>query len=240
MATTQIAFTDAQLDAELARNRKDLEKLQERLRGEQRTADAAKSELSRVVDAIERGVTGKEVEHSRAKDALELANIRVKGIEKLVAPVEQRLRELTEELGRRQREAARVAREKELGDRTEKLKVRLLKIRETLALLCTGELFMAEQERAIIASEFGDIGGMEIAKALSEILFKPSRPSEATRTAEVHLAQLEAAGLVPFGFEIVTGFRPSPVQGQPSALTSALRPGRPLCFTILPMGPRAS
>jgi hypothetical protein len=240
MATAQIAFTDKQLEAELQAEKREFGRLQEKLRVELRTLDAAKGEHNRVVVAIENGAAGKETDFSRAKTDVETAEIRCQGLQKLIAPIEAKISELTEELRRRETAAAKRAREKELGDRTEKLKVRLLKIRETLALLCAGELFTAEQERAMIASEFGDIGGMEIAEALTEILFKAAPPSEGMRNPEVHLEQLNAAGLVPFGFEIVRDLLPSTVQGEPQRLRVRLRPGPALQFTILPMGPRAS
>jgi hypothetical protein len=238
MATTRIAFTDTQLDAELTRNREDLEKLRERLRGEQRTADAAKSELSRVVDAIERGVTGKEVEHSRAKDALELANIRVKGIEKLVAPVEAKITELSEELGRRADTAARAARKKEFAQRVDRGKALALRIREAVALLCTGDMRELEELRANLVTEFPDLGGIEEASGLREIVVKLARPSEGVRNPEVHLAKLEAEGLEPFGFYVSADMLRSTVQGVPDRQVTTLRAGAPVRLTVVAMRPR--
>lgn len=240
MATAIAPLSDKQLEAEISAQQGELRHLRERLASEQKKLDGAVAERSRVVDAIERGETGKQSDLSRAKEAVEEIEIRIGGLRKNVAPIEAKIAELTAESQRRQVAAAKVARENAFRDRTAKLRARGLKIREALALLCTGELFAFEQERAALALEFGDIGGLEAAKASLEILFKPAHPSEALRNPEVHLAALDKAGMVSFGFEIVAESVRSVVHGEPDIRTVRLRPGPPFRFTILPMRPRAS
>jgi hypothetical protein len=235
MATTQIAFTDKQLEAELQTKRRELDRLHEKLRGETRTLDAAKSEQSRVTVAIENGATGKETELSRAKESVELAEIRVGGLRKQVAPIESAIKELSEELGRRQAAAERAAHERDFAARVEKGKALALRIREAVALLCTGDMRELEELRASLITEFPDIGGVEAASGLREIVIKPSRGLEKLRNPEVHLAQLEAAGLVAFGFTVndrLTGM------GATAHRQISLVLGEPPRLTVVPMRPR--
>jgi hypothetical protein len=235
---TAIAVSDERLQVELQDQQKQLGRLREKLKAEQCRLEAANVERDRVVEAIERGVTGKEAELQRAKVDCESSEIRVGGLRKLVTSIDARIRELTEELGRRAAAAARAAREEELRDRAEKNQARTLKFRENLAWACK-ELFEIEQENAFLASGFG-AAGIEAVEFSRKILYNPPRPREALRSPEVHLAAAYNAGLVPFGFDIVTELRPSTGLGEPGEYVSKLRPGPAFSFTILPMGPRAS
>src|SRR5208282_1200046 len=160
MATTALIISDKQIENDLAQARKELSHVQERLRGEEARLAAAKRERGDLVDGVARGRT-EPSSVLKLDGTISEIEIRLEGLRKIPPPIEARITELTKETSRRQVAAARAAREKERDARAEKLKARFLQIRETLALLCTGELFTAEQERAMIASEYGDIGGVE-------------------------------------------------------------------------------
>jgi hypothetical protein len=238
MATTAVALSDKQLEAELQTKRRELDKLQERLRGETRTLDAAKGEHGRVVVAIENGATGKEHELARAKESVETAEIRVGGVRKQLASIEVAIEELKKEIYRRELAANKAAREKDKAQRFEKGRTLALRIRETLALLCTDNMRELEELCGSLVIDFPDTGGVQAASALREILMKPAGPNEKLRHPEVHLAQLEAAGLVQFGFYADIGMVRGTVQGIPDRQVTTLRAGAPVRLTVVAMRPR--
>jgi hypothetical protein len=239
MATTATVVSDQQLDVELQRQRRELSQLREKEQAELRKLDAAKSEHARVFEAIERGVTGKETELSRAKEAVETCEIRAGGIAKQISPIEQKIRELGEESGRRAAAAAKIVREQAFVQRIDKGKALALKIREIVSRLCINEMRELEELRGRLIAEFPDIGGVEAASGLREIIVKHARPSEKLRNPEVHLAQLEEEGSIQFGFDVSDGMVRGTVQGEPDRRVTRLSAGAPVRLTVVAMRPRA-
>jgi|GEM_PF-4137374 len=208
MATMQAVLSDAQIEVELQLKARELDKLQERLRAEERKVDGARTELNRVVDAIERGATGKEAEFSRATQEVETAGIRVGGLRKLIAPIEARIKELTEEFHRRQAAAAKAAHERDFAARVEKGRALAIAIREKLMRLCIEDLPEFEELRRSLILEYVDIGGNMAAVNLLEMLLKPARGMEGLRDPQVHIAELEAKGFTRIGFQLQESFNP--------------------------------
>src|SRR5580704_5885642 len=101
MLATAIGLTDQHLETELQAQHKEIRHLRERLQAETRSLGAAQAERDRIVDGIARG-TVKESEMLRVKAEIESIQIRVEGLNKLVTPLESKIRELTEESDRRQ------------------------------------------------------------------------------------------------------------------------------------------
>ena len=222
MATTAIALTDQQLDAELQRQRRELSQLREKEQAELRKLDAAKSEHARVFDAIERGVTGKETELSRAKEAVETAEIRTGGVRKVIAQVEAKIHELTEELGRRQLAAAKAAHENAYSQLFEEGGALAAVIVEKLMALTTEELAAFDRIRVRLGTEFLDFNGAAAADQLSALLWRQSGPNEKLRDPNIHNRLLEDRGWIFAG----------KVQRIPSAMSQF---GNPMVLTIQSM-----
>jgi predicted nucleic acid-binding Zn-ribbon protein len=221
--------TDAQLESDLQGQKKELGKLQERLRGELRTLDAAKSEHSRVLVAIEGGATGKETDLSRAKESVELAEIRVQGLRKQVAPIEAKIGELTEEINRRQVEAARAARERAFAQLQEEGGALAAVIVKKLMELTTEELAALDRIRIRLGLEFPDLGGPAAADSLAALLFRPSQGMEKLRDPNTHNRLLEDRGWAFAG-------KPGPSYMKIPSATSQF--GNPLTLTVQSMRPR--
>jgi hypothetical protein len=226
MATTATAFSDKQLEAELQRQRKELSQLREKEQTELRKLDAAKSEHGRVFDAIERGVTGKETELSRAKEAVETSEIRVGGVRKQIAPIESAIKELNEELGRRQAAAERAAREKAFAQLQEEGGAIAAVIIEKLMELTTKELAAFDRIRIRLGLEFPDLGGAAAADSLAALLFRPSQKMEKLRDPNTHNRLLEDRGWV---------FAGSPGEAYEKIPSAGSQFGNPLRLTVQSM-----
>ena|SRR5579872_1035804 len=193
MSATQITLTDRHLESELQAQRKELGRLQEKLQKEQRTLDAARTEHNRIVEAIEHGAD-KQTEFARAKQDLETAEIRVGGLQKLVAPIEQKIRELTEEFDRRETAAAKACFEKEYGELQKKGSAIATAIREKLTRLIVEDIAEFDAIRIELGSRFAQLGGENAAFELRRLLFNPSGQMEGARDPNVHLATLVREG----------------------------------------------
>jgi predicted nucleic acid-binding Zn-ribbon protein len=189
MATTATALSDKQLESELARLKKELGQLEERLQAENRKLDAANSERNRVAAEIERGVTGRESDWTRAKEAAEIAEIRCDGVRKLIPPVKSAIQEIGAELNRRQEAAANAAFGKEFAELQEKGAAIASRILEQLKKLISEDLAEFDAIRVKLETRFASLGGQNAAFALRRLLFDARRvPMEA------HIAALLQEG----------------------------------------------
>jgi hypothetical protein len=226
MATTAMALSDRQLEEEVNLQRRELDKLQERLRGETRTLDAAKSEHGRVVVAIENGSTGKEHELARAKESVETSEIRVGGVRKQLALVEAAIEELNKELYRRQLAANIAARQKEFTDLQTESFARARALVNKLVEL-TKDLAELDKLRIRLGS-YVELGGFGAADRVAEVLFRNSGPNEKLRDPNTHNRLLEDQGWV---------FAGSPGETYEKIPSAASQFGNPLRLTVQSMRP---
>jgi seryl-tRNA synthetase len=194
MSATQIALSDKQLEAELQTQRRELDRLQGVLRGEQRKLDGLNAERNRIVVAIENGSAVKEGELSRAKTDCESAEIRVGGVRKQVAPIEAAIQEIGDEFRRRQEAAAKAAFEKEYAELQEKGAAIASRVLEKLKRLIVEDVAEFDAIRMTLGTRFANLGGQNAAFALRRLLVNPARSMEALRDPEVHLAALGQEG----------------------------------------------
>ena len=229
---TATAVSDKQLELELQQELHKFETVQKKIEGDKEKLRAANTEKARLVAGVGHG-TAKESEVVRVEEQIHAITIRLEGSAPILQQHSAHIDELRTEIHRRQAAAAKAAREKQFAELDGKMIARALRIREKLTQLSTEDLRELEELRGACMTDFPDLGGREVAARALEILFKPSLPSEALRNPEVHLAQLEAAGWVPFGYAAMD---PSSTALQGSRYRVAL--ASPLRFSIVSMRPK--
>jgi len=230
MATTVAALSDERLESELKQLATEALTVRGKINADTQKLDAARAERSRIVNGIATG-TVKESEGPRIEAAIRQLEILLEGNSGVLAANRAKSEELSKELYRRQAEANKAAHEKRFAELNEKMTALALRIREKLTRLVTEDLREFEELRGVCVTGFPDLSGRDASVKALEILFKPSHPSEALRNPEVHLAQLDAAGWVPFGYQVMD--RPVSLGGGFNVF-----PGPPLRLSIVSMRPK--
>jgi chromosome segregation ATPase len=230
MATATIVISDKQLEFDLDRLRKEAAEIERKLDSDNSKLNAARAELQRLVEQIAGGSAEAGV-LQRVKNELETLEIRIGGYNGQLAANRATTEGLQAEIARRQAAAAKAEREKQFAERFQKCEAKALQFRDKITRLITEDLRQLEEDRASLM-EFLDLDGHRAAQKVLEVLFKPPRPQEALRNSEVHLAELDRAGWVPFGFEVSESTN---LQGRTQL---RLKPGPPLRLTIVSLRPK--
>lgn len=225
---TATAISDKQLEAELQQELQRFETVQKKLDQDKQKLQAARVERTRLVSAIPHG-RADERDVPKIETEIRRFEVLIEGNTPVLAQHRAHIDELRTEVHRRQGEAAKVAHEKQFAELNEKMTALALKIREKLTQLVTEDLREFEELRGTCVTTFRESGRDAAANAL-KILSHPARFSEAVRNPEVHLAQLDAAGWVPFGYYVMD--RPVSQGG------IRVAPGPPLQFSIISMRPK--
>jgi hypothetical protein len=189
MATTAIALSDQQLEAELRQLQTDSVPVRKKLDDETRKLDAARTERQRIVDGIGRGIV-KESEAPRIKAEIEQIEIRIEGLNSLHAEKRSSMNTLQVEFGRRQAAAAKAAHAKEFAELNEKGVAIAGEIVEDLMRLTEGLRAFDLVRFRLGSAEFRDLDGEGSARELRELLWKAPGPQETLRSPETHIRKL--------------------------------------------------
>ena len=203
MAMTATVPSDThELERELHIELEKLEAVQGKLDSDKHKLQEARDKRAHLVAAIPHG-------RANADDVTKIET-EIHHLEILVegnTPISEKHRGRIEELQAKIREiqtaaetvAKKAAREKEYTELKGRTGNRAALIRDVLTELCTEALVEFEQDRARLAVEFPDLGGVDAAVALGQELFSPTKGLERVRNPNVHLAQLEARGYIGLG-----------------------------------------
>lgn len=195
MAATAATFSDQQLESELKKLEKEISSDDGKLQETRRRLDTANAERSRIVEGITLG-TVKDGELARIKADIEVLEIRVEGLNGLLASNRSKASVIQDELNARANAAHLVARQKALSELETRGKAAAIRITEKLVRIISEDIAEFDSIRQRLGIEFADLGGAAVAKRLRELVFKPVRLSDAAGVPDVHLQLLESRGWV--------------------------------------------
>ena len=237
MATATARPADThELQRELQIELEKMEAIQRRLDQDNAKLRELNAERARLVGAVGHG-NAREGDVLKIDEQIKTVAVRIEG----TAPILQKHRagvdSLQKQIRERQTAAEKAAHQRACDEQIAKVRAAVLQLREIAARGCmiASEVMEGYCE---LGGKFADVGGIEAATMLREMLVNPSRGMEPLRNPEVHLAQLEREGMIAFGYKFNDRLVPSPIQGvNPSRVVSVV-PGEPLRLTIVSMRPK--
>jgi hypothetical protein len=180
--------------------------LREKVSADVKRAEDLRIEQDRIADGIAAGVV-KENAIIRNKEEIAVVEARLAGNRRALQPLEQRMRQLTDERVAVETAARRQARERELAELRQKGEALSHVIKQKLLQIMTEDLPRFDAVRTSLALEFRDLNGAAEASRLFASLFDHSTHPK-MNTEYWHIAELRRAGWRPF-WRVVPGHRES-------------------------------
>jgi hypothetical protein len=170
----------------------DANTLQQKIRVDELKLQGAREESGRIAQGLAQG-TEKESAVARNQQEIAVIQARIDGYNALLAPIKEKIDELSLEHVRQEKQAAQEARAKEFADLVQSVGAEFHAISQAAERLIVDRLWPATEKVQRLLTGFEDLGGLQEVLKLYAIFYAKYPSAE----GELHLARLRGRGWKP-------------------------------------------